>query len=239
MSDAGAPLQIRGLVRSYGGLRPLRLTSLAIAPRERVSIDGIDAAGAEVLVNLVTGAALPDEGTVTVFGRATSEISDPDEWLASLERFGIVSPRAVLMEGATLEQNLAMPFTLEIDAIPAEIAARVAALAVECGIVAAAGPGWRGVVAGHTAQDVRARLHVARALALEPELAVLEHPTAGVDERARRTLADDVSRALDARGLAALVITQDDVFASRVAHRRLRLQPATGELRQQRRAWFG
>ena len=44
------------VAKSYGGLRPLRIRSLAVAPGERVAIAGIDAAGAEVMVNLVTGA---------------------------------------------------------------------------------------------------------------------------------------------------------------------------------------
>ena len=70
------------------------------------------------MVNLVTGAACRTKGTFGCFGRSTADVSDGDEWLASLDRFGIVSERAVLLEGATLAQNLAMPFTLEIDPIP-------------------------------------------------------------------------------------------------------------------------
>ena len=108
---AAPAIQIAQVVRNYGSLRPLRIAALAVAPGERVALTGLDAGAAEVLVNLVTGAALPDEGEVRVFGRATSEIASGDEWLASLERFGIVSPRAVLIEGATVLQNLAMPFT--------------------------------------------------------------------------------------------------------------------------------
>ena len=78
---------------------------------------GLDAGAAEVLVNLVTGAGVADRGTVCVQGRNNAEIANGDEWLESLDRFGIVSERAVLLEGATLEQNLAMPFTLQIDPV--------------------------------------------------------------------------------------------------------------------------
>jgi ABC-type branched-subunit amino acid transport system ATPase component len=53
-------IQITGLRKNYGALRPLRIASLAVAPGERVAIGGIDAAGAELMVNLVTGASLPD-----------------------------------------------------------------------------------------------------------------------------------------------------------------------------------
>jgi ABC-type lipoprotein export system ATPase subunit len=237
-----AVVEVARVVRNYQGLRPLRIASLSIARGERVALSGIDAGAAEVLINLVTGAALPDEGDVRVLGRSTAEISSGDEWLAFLEQFGIVSPRAILMEGASIQQNLAMPFTLQIDPVPPDIAARVEALAAECGIGSgSAGPSVTErlvMLAGEAPQDIRARLHFARAVALDPALVLLEHPTAGVEDAARLALADDMARVLEGRGLAALVITQDEPFARRVAHRTLKLQPATGELKPQRRGWF-
>ena len=128
-------LQISGVHRRYQSLRPLRVQELTIAPGERVAVSGFDAGAAEVLVNLVTGASVPDEGEVRVLGQRTADIAGGDEWLASLDRFGIVSPRGVLLEGATLEQNLAMPMTLQIDPVPPAIAEKVVELARQCGIV--------------------------------------------------------------------------------------------------------
>ena len=102
-------LQITGVEKRYQSLRPLRIQELTIAAAERVAVSGFDAGAAEVLVNLVTGASLPDRGEVRVLGHRTADIVGGDEWLASLDRFGIVSPRGVLLEAATIEQNLAMP----------------------------------------------------------------------------------------------------------------------------------
>jgi ABC-type lipoprotein export system ATPase subunit len=225
-------VQIARVVRSHQGLRPLRLSALAVARGERVAIQGVDAPAAEVLINLVTGAALPDEGEVRVFGRATSEISSGDEWLASLDRFGIISPRGVLLESATIEQNIGMVFTLEIDPVPPDTARRVAALAADCGI------GDVKMVTGEASPDVRARVHLARAVALSPALLVLEHPTAGIPNPARDAYADTLVAVTEARRLAALVITQDESFASRAGHRAFRLEPATGALKPVRRGWF-
>jgi len=61
-------IDARGVRKNYGGLRPLRLAELTLAPGDRIAILGIDAPSAEILVNILTGATLPDEGEVRVFG---------------------------------------------------------------------------------------------------------------------------------------------------------------------------
>ena len=234
MSDAA--IRIAGLQKNYAALRPLRIQSLEVGATERVAVGGIDGAAAEVLVNLVTGAALPDAGTVAVFGQSTAEIADGDAWLASLERFGIVSPRAVMLEGSTLLQNLALPFTLEIDRVPPAVMARVEALAAECRLDVAGLPAR----VGDLPQHVRVRAHLARALALDPALLVIEHPTADVAEAQRLALGEDIARVIEARRIAALIVTLDPDFAAVAAHRSLELQPATGALIpwKKKRGWF-
>jgi branched-chain amino acid transport system ATP-binding protein len=231
---AAPVLEIRDLSKSYGGLRPLRIQHLAIGVGERVAVRGIDASAAELLVNLVTGASLADHGQVRIEGHSTADIADGDEWLASLDRFGIVSTRAVLLEGATVVQNLAMPFTLDIDPVPPGLRERVTALAIECGL----GEPWLDRQAGALPPDGCVRVHLARAVALGPRLLVIEHPTAHVAPAARAGLAADVARVADSRRLAALIVTMDDAFAAAAAHRTLQLDPATGQLRPVKKGWF-
>jgi putative ABC transport system ATP-binding protein len=227
-------LHIAGVEKSYHSLRPLRVQDLTIAPGERVALSGIDAGAGEVLVNLVTGASLPDRGEVRVLGRPTGDITAGEEWLASLDRFGIMSPRAVLLDASTVEQNLAMPFTLEIDPVPPDIAAKVAALARDCGI----GEEWLRHTTADLPPDLRARVHLARAIAHGPTLLILEHPTATLTDAARLDLADRIVSVTDSRQLATLVITRDDEVARRIATRALRLEPATGVLKPVKRGWF-
>jgi putative ABC transport system ATP-binding protein len=231
-----AALEIENVRKNYSGLRPLRLNLLRVAEAERVAVIGLDAAAAELFVNLVTGAALPDEGNVRTFGYATAEISDGDAWLATLDHFGIVSPRAVLLEEATVEQNLAMPFTLNIDPIPREVATQLRELATECGIDQA----MLEVPAGTLKGVMRARVHLARAAALSPRLLLLEHPTADVPEPDRRALARNVVTVAESKKLAAVALTMDPDFAEEFAHRALVLEPATGALKpwKRKRGWF-
>jgi phospholipid/cholesterol/gamma-HCH transport system ATP-binding protein len=227
-------LELHNVRKQYQALRPLRLRELTIGPAERVAIAGLDGAAAELLVNLVTGASLPDEGEVRIFGRNTASISNGDEWLVLLERFGILSDRAVLLEGSTLEQNIAMPITLEIDPLAPETARRVNTLAAECGI----GDAQLRLRTGDVSGELRARVHLARAIALDPALLVLEHPTARVEEHARAGLGDAVARVAGSRGLPALMITNDDVFARRAASRRVSLDAATGNVMAVKRGWL-
>jgi ABC-type lipoprotein export system ATPase subunit len=227
-------IEIVGMTKSYAALRPLRIAALAVAPGERVALSGIDAGGAELLVNLITGASLPDEGEVRVFGRRTADIPDGDEWLASLDRFGIISERGVLLEGSTVIQNVALPFTLDIDPVQDDARREVMALGIECDIPY----DWLEQPVGTVPAAVRARVHLARALALGPQLLLLEHPTAAVPEGERAGLGAVVARVCEARGLAALAITFDTAFAAAAAHRTLTLQPATGQLVPARRLWW-
>jgi ABC-type lipoprotein export system ATPase subunit len=235
MTASGPVLEIRGLSKQYSGLRPLRLRELSVGAGERVTIGGLDGGAGELLVNLVTGASVPDQGDVLVFGARTADIANGDAWLDLLERFGIVSPRGVLLEGSTLLQNLAMPFTLAIDPVPADVAAGVEALARECGLDP---DRWLPVRAGDLPADVRVLAHLARALAPGPDLIVIEHPTAEVAAEARAPLAAAVARACDARRVATLILTNDEGFAKAVAPRNLRLDGATGQLKPLKKGWL-
>jgi ABC-type lipoprotein export system ATPase subunit len=228
-------LHISNVRKQYQGLRPLRLNALTIEPGERVALSGLDAGAAEVLVNLVTGASVPDEGEVLVTGRATASISDGDEWLASLDRFGIVSPRAVLLDAATLLQNLAMPLTLDIEPVQPDVAARVHQLARDAGIA----PEVLDKPIAALDAATRARAHLVRAVALEPALLIMEHPTAGLAAGEGKPFGDTVASVASARSLATLIISEDAAFSAAAATRRLALHAASGDLRPPKRRLLG
>ena len=151
-----AVLELSGVVKDYRGLRPLRIAALRVASGEHVALVGVDLVAAEVFINLATGATLPDAGEVRVFGRPTAAIDDSADWLATVDRFGIVSERAVLLDQLTVIQNLAMPFTLEIEPPPDEARHRAVALAREVGLLESV---WeRPIAALDAAARVRHRL---------------------------------------------------------------------------------
>jgi ABC-type branched-subunit amino acid transport system ATPase component len=219
-------LALDGVIKAYGGLRPLRLRQLRVEAGEHVGLAGFDQVTAELFVNLVTGATLPDEGTVTIFGRATSAITDSTDWLATIEQFGIVSERAVLLEQISAAQNIAMSLTLAIDPMAPDVRAQVESLGDAVGLVAAA---LDRPIHG-TSVAVRHRVRIARAIAGQPKMLLVEHPLAGVDAGEVSALGADLARVAKSRGLAVVVLAGSVEAARPFAPRVFTLNAATGDL---------
>ena len=220
-------IDLRGIRKEYGALRPLRIASMHVRAGESIALLGFDLAAAEVFVNLVTAATLPDEGEVRIFGTPTATVQTPDAWLGVLDHFGIVGERAVVLDELSVEANLIMPNTLALHDIDDETRAGARALAEEVGLRTTALD--RPVARLDAAARVRLRL--GRALAPQPEVVLAEHPNATLAGEALEAFADDYVRVVRGRGITSIVLTADARFAAAVATRVLTLQPATGELK--------
>jgi ABC-type transporter Mla maintaining outer membrane lipid asymmetry ATPase subunit MlaF len=227
-------LEISGVIKEYNALRPLRIEALSVAPGEQVAVLGVDAASAEMMVNLVTGTTLPDRGEIRVFGELTSAIRDSDAWMAFVDRMGIVSERAVLLEGLTVVQNLAIPFSLDVEPLAPDLRRRAESLALEVGLEPATLEGR----AGDLDEPARLRVRLGRALALDPALVLVEHPSARVPRDRVTSLGHDIRKIVATRGAAAITLTADKELAQAVADRALSLDPATGRLGKLRAGWL-
>jgi ABC-type transporter Mla maintaining outer membrane lipid asymmetry ATPase subunit MlaF len=229
----GPVIELTALSKDYHGLRPLRIEKLVLAESELVAILGLDQPMAETLVNLVTGATLPDRGEVSIFGRPTTAISDSTDWLSVVDRFGIVSERAVLLDALSVIQNLAIPFTLDIDPPPDDVRERAIVLAREVGLLET---DWLRSVSELDAGG-RVRVRLARALALDPKVLLLEHANAGLSADAATALGVDIRRLASRRGCALFAMTAAPQFAAAVAPRVLTLDAANGRLSERHRHW--
>jgi ABC-type transporter Mla maintaining outer membrane lipid asymmetry ATPase subunit MlaF len=233
MPEPAAALVLRGVEKQYGALRPLRVRDLRIQQRARCTLIGFDLPAAETFVNLITGAVLPDTGEVVTLGQPTASIVDSTAWLSFVEQFGFVSDRIALLDGLTVAQNLAIPFTLDIDPVQPEVLSRVNALAVEAGIAAAE----LDVRAGEGPPFLRAKIRLARALALDPAVVVLEHPTATLLPGDAAPYARALAEIWKRRKVTLVALSMDERFGKALGGRLLVWQPATGECKERRR-WF-
>lgn len=235
VASAGRPVlvELRNVVKNFQSLRPLRIRQLEIRRAHALGLLGFDEPMAEVFVNLLTAASLPDEGDVQVFGAPTSSISTHQSWMVMLDRFGLVSRRSVLLDQLTTEQNLAIPFTLTVESMSDAIRRDVRALAEEVGLPSS----HLTKRLGELPASSMMRLRLGRALALKPEVLLAEHPNAPLTAGEAAAFAADVVRIRQSRGLASVVLTADRRFAEAIATDVLTLQPATGELKADAPAW--
>jgi predicted ABC-type transport system involved in lysophospholipase L1 biosynthesis ATPase subunit len=236
MQHGDALIEIREVTKDYQGLRPLRVAELTVREGQSLALVGFDLAMAEVLVNLITGATLPDTGTVRVFGQPTTAITNADAWVDTLDRFGLISERALLVDRFTAEQNLALPLSLEIEDISASLRTNVHRLAAEVGLPVDELPRPTGSLSA--ASQLRIRL--GRALALGPRVLLAEHPNALTSAEDAPRFATDYANVIGLRQLASLVLTADQSFAKAVTSEVFTLQPASGILTASTgwRRWF-
>jgi ABC-type transporter Mla maintaining outer membrane lipid asymmetry ATPase subunit MlaF len=237
MAHGDLIVELHGVTKDYHALRPLRVLQLELRQGQSLALLGFDRAMAEVLVNLITGAHLPDTGEVRVFGRATSAIENATDWMGALDQFGLVSERAVLLDELTAAQNVALPLSLEITDMSELLRARVRQLADELTLTAAE----LDMPAASLPAAARLRIRLARALALDPKVLLAEHPNAAIPAEAAPEFAADFARVVERRRLGSIVMTADRTFARAIADEVLKLEPATGALKAGLgwRRWFG
>jgi ABC-type transporter Mla maintaining outer membrane lipid asymmetry ATPase subunit MlaF len=217
-----AIIEFRGVDKALGESFPLRINEFTLRENERAVLRGLPGVMGEAFMNLIIGALLPDQGDVIVFGRNTREIRTDTEWLKSLDRFGLVSDRAVLLDQSTVAQNLALPMTLAIDPIPADVRAMVEALADEVGVPAAVLDQPLGPAVGES-RVLRTQIHLARALAHNPAVLLLEHPTV-THGPLGHVFGAKLRSIADARNLSVMAVSDDDRFARESGAERLSVE---------------
>ncbi len=202
-------LSIAGVSKRFGGVVANRGVSFDVAPGELVGIIGPNGAGKSTLFEIVTGFYHPDEGEVRLDGARLTGLS-PDV----VCRRGVARTFQKLrpFQGLTVLDNVMVgALTRTRDVRHARERARELVRTV--GLEEKAGAHARTLSTGQ-----RKRLELARALATEPRILLLDEVTAGVDQRTIPVLVRLV-RELHAGGLTLLVIEHNMRVITAVAQR--------------------
>jgi len=202
-------LSVTGVSKRFGGVIANRRVSFDVARGELVGIIGPNGAGKSTLFEIVTGFYHPDEGEVRLDGARLTGLS-PDV----VCRRGVARTFQKLrpFQGLTVLDNVMVgALTRTKDVRHARERARELVRTV--GLEEKAGAHARTLSTGQ-----RKRLELARALATEPRILLLDEVTAGVDQR---TIPDLVRlvRELHAGGLTLLVIEHNMRVITAVAQR--------------------
>jgi len=191
-----ALLDVTGLSKPFGGLQAISDLSLRVGEGEIVGLIGPNGAGKTTAFGLISGFLTPDAGAIQFRGRSITGLPPHRVCALGLARtFQIMRPFPRL----SVLRNV-MIGALGRHADPRAAAARAGAVLEELGLAAkAAEP------AGSLTLSERKRLELAKALATEPVLLLLDEVMSGLTDRETERLVGEV-RAINARGVAILLI---------------------------------
>jgi len=220
---AGVPvLDVQGLSKRFGGVTALDAVRLRVMPGEALGLIGPNGSGKTTLVNLVSGLYQPDSGAVRLYGE------DVTGWPAHLlSRAGIARTfqTVALVEDMTALDNVAIArdaagigLLAALRAGPRD-AAQARTRAEAAWLLDRMGAGDAAMApAGSLPYGVRRRVEIARALASQPSLLLLDEPAAGLNETEQADLAARL-RGLLGDGLALLVIEHNMGFLAPLVDR--------------------
>ena len=218
METSATPiLTLSGVTKSYSGsggtTHVLGGIDLAIAEGEFVAILGFSGAGKTTLINSVAGLIEPDGGEILLRGKP---IDGPDK-----ER-GLVFQSYSLFPWLSVEANVALAVdAVHKDKTKAERAALVKQKVELVGLGHAMDRKPAQLSGG-----MRQRVAVARALAMEPEILLLDEPLSALDALTRAKLQDEIERIRKEEGRTILLVTNDVDEALLLADRVAVMTPA-------------
>lgn len=220
MSVGGALLEVRGLRVRKGGVDLLDIPALTVAPGETLSLIGPNGAGKSTLLLGLSGIEQPAAGEL--FFRA-ERVPSGAAALAYRRRVAMVFQEPLLFD-TTVFENVASG--LKLRGLGREqTCSRVGENLERFRIAHLSGRSAR-TLSGGEAQ----RTSLARAMAVAPEVLLLDEPFAALDPQSREGLIEDLARTLRDTGTTTIFATHDRAEAQRLADRVAVL--AGGRLRQ-------
>jgi branched-chain amino acid transport system ATP-binding protein len=213
-----ALLEVDGVTKRFGGLNALNELSFEVGEGEIVSIIGPNGAGKSTVFNVITGLYPPDDGDVRLRGQSIVGLSPNRITKAGVARtFQNVHlfPNMTVLENAMVGQHCRSKAGIFGSIVRTPKVRREEAQIREHAQESLSFFGSR--LAGYRQDQPafvlsyanRRRLEMARALATQPSMMLLDEPTAGMNPRETLELRDHIVRMRDERGLTVLVIEHD------------------------------
>ena len=209
-------LETKGLTKIFGGLTAVNAVDFAVPERSIVSIIGPNGAGKTTFFNMLTGLYQPSHGQVSFLGKDMTG-GRPDRitkagiarTFQNIRLFGTMTAVENVVVGAHSRMRSYVfgaifrpPWTRKEER---EAEARARELLSYVGVPAR----HHDTVASEMSYGEQRRVEIARALASDPKLLLLDEPTAGMNPAESATLTEFMHRVREERDLAILLIEHD------------------------------
>jgi ABC-2 type transport system ATP-binding protein len=211
MSSVTAAIEVENLVKDYGPVRAVAGLSFAVAGGSTTALLGGNGAGKSTTIGMIMGLVLPTSGTVRVLG--TDMVRRRHD---VLHRMNFESPYVDMPHRLTVRQNLQVFGMLY--GVP-DLSARIATLAADLDLTALLDR-----PSGKLSAGQKTRVALAKALINEPEVMLLDEPTASLDPDTADWIRGHLERYRDRRGAAILLASHNMGEVERLCDRVIMLK---------------
>jgi len=208
-------LELSQVSKSYGGRVVLKDVNLSISRGEFVAIVGYSGSGKTTLISLIAGLQKPDQGTVRLNDLEITE-PGPDR--------GMVFQNYSLLPWLTVSENI----LLAVEQVFPNYAPERKRQQVDKFIAMVNLTPARDKLPRQLSGGMRQRVSVARALAMDPQILLLDEPLSALDALTRATLQEEIERIWQADQKTVVLITNDVDEALLLADRIIPLTPGPG-----------
>lgn len=205
-------LEVRNIRVGFNGSVVLNDVSLNVAPGEIVAVLGPSGSGKSTLLRVIAGLVSPATGTVLIDD--TEVTSTPTH----KRGVGLVFQNNQLFPHMNVEDNIG--YGLKISRVAADVRRERVQRLLDLVDMTDHAQRDPSTLSGGEA----ARIALARSLAPQPRVLLLDEPLAGLDHDLRYSLADELRRVIRESGTTAIVVTHDPIEAQRIADRVVHLR---------------